>query len=141
MIVTVHRPTCTCTCSYSEPAPRILLDHERLDAYRISDQLDVEVISIARHVPRGHAGLADQAQRASSSANLNLVEAMGRTGADRARILRIARGEALEVDAALTRLERRGACDATSRVRARDLTVRLVQMLVRLIAVAEGGGG
>ncbi|MCI0341599.1 MAG: four helix bundle protein [Planctomycetales bacterium] len=137
MIVSVHRPTCTCSCSH--PDPGVLLDHERLDAYRVSDQLDVEVVAIARRVPRGHAGLADQAQRASASANLNLVEAMGRTGADRARVLRIARGEAFEVDAALTRLQRRGACDAASRARARELNVRLVQMLVGLIVVAEGG--
>ncbi|MCI0339844.1 MAG: four helix bundle protein [Planctomycetales bacterium] len=140
MSVTVHRPACSCACSYSDPDSEILLDHERLDAYRVSDQLDVEVVAIGRRVPRGHAWLADQAMRASASASLNLVEAMGRRGADRAHFLRISKGSALEVDAALQRLLRRGACDAASRARARALTVRLVQMLVKLNSVAEGSG-
>ncbi len=144
MSVTVHCPTCKCTCSSSylstDPASGILLDHERLDAYRVADQLDIEVVAIARRAPRGHGWLADQAQRASASARLNLVEAMGRRSADRAHFLRISKGSSLEVDAALTRLLRRGACDVPSRERARVLTVRLVQMLVRLIAVAEGAG-
>ncbi len=142
MNVTVHCPTCTCTCtssySCSNPPSEVLLDHERLDAYRVADALDVEVVALARRAPRGHAWLADQAQRASASAGLNLVEAMGRRGADRAHFLRISKGSGLEVDAALTRLLRRGACDLASRAKARELTVRLVQMLVKLIAAAEG---
>ena len=85
MIVTVHRPTCTCSSSprpelaegSSSSDPEVLLDHERLDAYRVADQLDVEVVAIARGAPRGHGWLADQAQRASASAGLNLVEAAG----------------------------------------------------------------
>ncbi len=144
MNVIVHRPSCACTCSSSyscsNPASEVLLDHERLDAYRVADRLDVEVVAVARRAPRGHAWLADQAQRASGSICLNLVEAMGRRGADRAHFLRIAKGSALEVDAAVHRLLRRGACDAASRDRVRGLTVRVVQMLAKLIAVAEGGG-
>ncbi len=115
-------------------APR--LDHERLDVYTASVALDDVVVRIARAAPRGHGWLADQAQRASGSTVLNLAEALGRQGADRARTLRIARGSALEVDAALTLLSHRGACAPQARAQARALTVRVVAMLTRLQAVA-----
>ena len=110
----------------------VKLDHEKLDAYRMATELDRAVTGMARRVPRGHHWLADQALRASGSVVLNLAEAMGREGADRARALRIARGSALEVDAALTLLRHRGACAETARSEARGLNVRVVAMLTRL---------
>jgi len=114
------------------------LDHERLDAYRVAVALDALVVRVARTAPRGHGWLCDQAQRASGSCVLNLAESTGREGADRARCLRISRGEALEVDAALTLLEHRGACPPSVRAEARALSVRLVAMLTRLIQRAAG---
>jgi four helix bundle protein len=120
------------------PTSPPLLDHERLDAYRVAVALDEAVVGLTRRAPRGHSWLCDQAQRACGSAVLNLAEAVGREGADRARMLRIARGSALELDAALTLLAHRGACAATTRGEARALTVRLVAMLVRLGARAGG---
>ncbi len=116
----------------------VQLDHERLDAYRVATKLDGRVVAIARRAPRGHAWLGDQAQRASASVVLNLAEAMGREGADRARALRIARGSALEVDAALTLLAHRGACGAAARAEARSLNLRVVAMLTRLRERAAG---
>jgi len=86
------------------------LDHERLDAYTAAVELDALVVALTRSAPRGHAWLGDQAQRASASVVLNLAEALGREGADRARMLRISKGSALELDAALTLLAQRGAC-------------------------------
>lgn len=112
------------------------LDHERLDAYAAAVALDGLVVAIARSAPRGHAWLGDQAQRASASVVLNLAEAIGREGADRARMLRIAKGSALELDAALTLLAQRGACRVAARVEARGLTVRVVAMLSGLRARA-----
>ncbi len=114
------------------------LDHERLDAYRVAVALDALVVRVARAAPRGHGWLADQAQRASGSAVLNLAEAVGREGADRARCLRISRGSALELDAALTLLEQRGACPSAVRAQARELSERLVAMLTRLVQLAAG---
>jgi four helix bundle protein len=114
------------------------LDHERLDAYRVAVALDALVVHVARAAPRGHGWLADQAQRASGSAVLNLAEAVGREGADRARCLRISRGSALELDAALTLLEQRGACASAARVESRALCERLVAMLTRLVQRAAG---
>ena len=108
------------------------LDHERLDVYTATVALDAIVVAITRSAPRGHAWLGDQAQRASASVVLNLAEALGREGADRARMLRIAKGSALELDAALTLLAQRGACRSAARVEARTLTVRVVAMLTAL---------
>ena len=116
----------------------VRLDHERLDAYNVAIELDGRVVAIARRAPRGHAWLGDQAQRASASVVLNLAEAMGREGADRARTLKIARGSALEVDAALSLLLQRGACDNASRNAARALNVRVVAMLTKLRELAAG---
>ena len=73
---------------------------------------------------------------AIASTVLNLAEALGREGADRARALRIARGSALELDAALTLLAHRGACAPAARAQARAWTVRVVAMLTRLRARA-----
>jgi len=108
------------------------LDHERLDVYAAAVALDGAVVSLVRVAPRGHAWLGDQAQRASASVVLNLAEALGREGADRARMLRISKGSALELDAALTLLRHRGACNPAAREQSRDLTVRVVAMLTNL---------
>ena len=108
------------------------LDHERLDAYAATVALDGAVVAIARSAGRGHGWLCDQATRASASVVLNLAEAIGREGLDRARALRIARGSALELDAALTLLLHRGACRSEQRTTAKALTVRVVAMLTAL---------
>ena len=108
------------------------LQHERLDTYRLAVELDGAVVAIAHKAGRGHAWIADQAMRASASVVLNLAEALGREGADRARALRIARGSALELDAALTLMLHRGACREGERRVAKVLTVRVVALLTAL---------
>ena len=108
------------------------LSHERLDAYGVAVELDAAVVAITQRAGRGHAWIADQAMRASASVVLNLAEALGREGADRARALRIARGSALELDAALTLMLHRGACREAARAAAKGLTLRVVAMLTAL---------
>jgi len=108
------------------------LQHERLDAFTVAVELDGAVVAIAHRSGRGHAWIADQAMRASASVVLNLAEALGREGADRARALRIARGSALELDAALTLMLHRGACRMEERRSAKGLTVRVVALLTAL---------
>ena len=108
------------------------LQHERLDAFAVAVELDGAVVAIAHRSGRGHAWIADQAMRASASVVLNLAEALGREGADRARALRIARGSALELDAALTLMLHRGACREAEWKTAKALTVRMVALLTAL---------
>ncbi len=114
----------------------VRLDHERLDLYAVVVELDEIISGLARRGPRGHAWLWDQAQRAPASAVLNIAEAAGARASDRARCLRIARGSMLETDAALTLLADRGACPDDTRRHARNLTVRTVSMVTRLITTA-----
>jgi four helix bundle protein len=114
-----------------------VLDHERLDACRVAVELDRLVVQICQRIGRGFSWRCDQLQRASSSVALNLAEAVGRQGADRAQRFRIARGSALEVDAALTLLGHRRGCPGELRGQARELTVRLVRMLTRLVDSAR----
>ena len=108
------------------------LQHERLDAFTVAVGLDGAVLGIAHKAGRGHAWIADQAMRAGASVVLNLAEALGREGADRAWALRIARGSALELDAALTLMLHRGACREAERSAAKALTVCVVALLTAL---------
>ena len=112
--------------------PLTTLHHERLDSFTVAVELDGAVVAIARKSGRGHAWITDQAMRASASVVLNLAEALGREGLDRARALRIARGSALELNAALTLMLHRGACREAERQAAKGLTVRVVALLTAL---------
>jgi four helix bundle protein len=112
------------------------LDHERLDVYRVALAIDARVAGLRRRTVRGHGWLHDQAERASGSMVLNLTEALGRRDADRAQRLRIARGSALETDAAVQLLMHRGVVGPEVRAQVRALVVREVSMLTRLEAKA-----
>jgi four helix bundle protein len=113
-----------------------LLDHERLDAYRVAVELDALVARLARQCGRGHGWLVEQTQEASGSAVLNLAEAVGREGADRARCLRIARGSGLEADGGVTLMLNRRLCTPADRRQARQLVLRLTAMLTKMIRSA-----
>ena len=49
------------------------LQHERLDAFAVAVELDGAVVAIAHRSGRGHAWIADQAMRASTSVVLSLI--------------------------------------------------------------------
>ena len=73
--------------------------------FRIIDEtqrLIGELAGIVRLIERHDADLGCQIRRAATSIALNLAEGSARTGKDRLRMYRIARGSALEVLAALT---------------------------------------
>ena len=105
------------------------LDHERLHAYQVALELDAVVVEVARRSGRGNAWLRDQALRASGGVVLQIAEAVGREGADRAQRIRIARGSLLESDATLTLFANRGLCAPEARAQAYALTTRLAPML------------
>jgi four helix bundle protein len=111
----------------------VLLAHERLDAYRLCLELDELVVRVCAAAPKGHGWLVDQVQRASGSTALNLVEANGRTGADRVHLLKIAKGSVLETDSALDLFVHRHLISSEHRVRAHCLAVRITQMLCGLM--------
>ncbi len=109
---------------------------ERLDCYRLALELSRLAPSL---VPRGHAALRDQLERASSSALLNLAEGYARwQKREKAHLYDIARGSALESAAAIDLLRVRGLADAAVCSRARELASRVALMLGGLMRSAEG---
>jgi four helix bundle protein len=74
------------------------LPHHRLVAYTVA----LELLALVRDAEIKDPKLRDQALRAAKSICLNIAEAVGRRSpADKARVFGIARGELLEVAAAL----------------------------------------
>jgi four helix bundle protein len=112
-------------------APVVALDPDRLDAYRVAREFDAFA---ARLLPRrGHAGLGDQLERASSSICLNIAEGCGRFARpEKAHFYLIARGSAMECAAILDVSLPRGLVTAAAHRHGRGLLTRIVQMLTRL---------
>ena len=106
-----------------------ILDLERLDVFRVALELDELVVGVC---VAGPGWLRVQAQRASGSVALNIAEALGRAGDDRRQRLRIARGSALEVGAALSLLGHRRIGTREQREAGAVLVARVVAMLVKM---------
>lgn len=109
------------------------LDHERLDVYQLALEFHSIVMNL---VPRrGVRHLRDQFERASLGVVLCIAEGAGRTGVkDKRRFYAMARGSATECAAVLDVLRVRAIASAEDCRTARDMVVRLVQMLSRLCA-------
>ena len=105
------------------------LPHHRLHAYHVA----LELLGLVREAQVLDFKLRDQALRAAKSVCLNVAEAAGRTSAaDRARVFGIARGEALEVAAALEIASVAGDVDAGVTLRAAPVVDRLYALLTGL---------
>jgi four helix bundle protein len=108
---------------------------ESFDCYRLA----LELATIAAElVPRGHAALKDQIERATTSTVLNISEGWGYWQArQKAHFYTIARGSVLESGAAIDLLRARGLANAADCDRARVLCTRIGQMLGGLIRSVE----
>jgi len=122
---------------------RFQFAHERLEAYtKGRDFLALAHAMVARF-PRGAAALADQLERAATSALLNTAEGAGRrTGREKARFFDIARGSAAECAAIFDVIEIRGLAPAAQIATARGLLYSLVRLLAGLArsALARAAG-
>lgn len=106
------------------------LVHHRLVAYRVA----VELLLAVRQAGIRDPHLRDQAYRAAKSACLNTAEGAGRvTRADKARAFAIARGEAVEVAAAIEIAELAGDANVGAAERCLPLAERLVALLTGLM--------
>ena len=115
-----------------EPLPDAWLEHDRLDAYRVSLEFQELAARLCR--AKGLGALRDQLDRASVSICLNLAEGAGRTSpAEKSHFFSIARGSATECGAALDLLLARGLISPADHRRARSLLIRIVSMLVGLM--------
>jgi four helix bundle protein len=114
---------------------------ESFDCYRLAVQFAALAAAL---VPRGHAALKDQIERASTSVVLNLSEGWGYWQArQKAQFYTISRGSLLESGAAIDLLRARGLADEAECRRAQELCTRVGQMLTGLIRAMErrSGGG
>ncbi len=111
----------------------IMLDHEKLDVYRVSIEFMAIAINIADNIPRGYSSLADQLKRAAWSVPLNIAEGCGKSGMnDKKRFYAIARGSAMECAAIIDVCQVLGIESANSFKSGKALLTRIVSMLTKL---------
>lgn len=108
-----------------------LLEHERLDVYRLAVELHRSALAI---VPRrGARVLRSQVERAALGVVLNIAEGAGRRSRpDKQRFYEIARGSATEVAAILDIALACSLASPNAYAHARLLAVRVVQILTKL---------
>ena len=106
-------------------------DYEHLDVYRLGRDLNRELADIISELPRGSAEAADNLRRAGASITRNLAEANGKwTDADKARVLHIVRGSAMEVGASLDELVDYRYVPSAHIGRAKSYAARIVSMVM-----------
>lgn len=112
-----------------------MLAHEKLDVYRCAIEFLAAAGRMVDAMPSGTAVLRDQIERASLSIVANIAEGAGvRTAKERDRHLGIARGSAMECGALLDACRLRGHCSAEQLQSGKQLLVRVVSMLTRMLA-------
>ena len=115
-------------------------DHEKLEAYRVAIEF-VAWVQESLDGPLAGCGLSvvKQLDRASTSIALNIAEGNGKRSAkDRCRYLDTSRGSALECAAFLDVAVARRAIANSLTEHGKQLLVRIVQMLSKMIARLEG---
>jgi len=120
-----------------------MLDHERLDVYRLTLKLLATMLPALESLPIGHSKLVDQLRRAGTSIPLNIAEGTGKpAGPDRRRYYAIARGAAMECSAVLDVFRLLGLLPDDVVAPCKAHLVRIVAMLSRMaMATAHGPCG
>jgi four helix bundle protein len=109
-------------------------DHERLDVYVAAIDFVALADQIVEHLPRGRAYLADQMQRAATSIPLNIAEGAGEFSAsEKARFYRMAKRSATESAAIVHVCQRLGLVEDARYKAGRELLLRIVAMLVKMV--------
>jgi four helix bundle protein len=109
-------------------------EHERLDVYKAAIKFVAVVDELVELLPKGRGHLADQLERAATSILLNIAEGAGEfAGNEKARIYRIARRSATECAAILDICRARKLVPEARLDVGRDLLVRTVAMLTKMI--------
>ena len=109
-------------------------EHERLDVYKAAIAFLALVDEILERLPKGRGHLADQLERAATSILLNIAEGAGEFATnEKARFYRMARRSATECAAVLDLCRTRKLVPEDRLDVGRDLLVRIVAMLTRMI--------
>ena len=116
----------------------MILEHERLDVYRLALDFLVFANQVIETLPRGRSHLCDQLTRASISIVLNLAEGAGKhSKADKRRYYLSARGSATESAALLDVFSRLQLLDESGHRTGKEMLVRVVSMLFKLAQSLE----
>jgi four helix bundle protein len=111
----------------------LVLDHERLEVYRVARELSREICRVRKKMSGGRADLIDQILRATASIPFNIAEGNGEvTRGRRAYFFRIARSSATELSAALDHTVDMEMLADADVIAAKTLIVRVVSMLIKL---------
>ncbi len=119
-----------------------MFDHERLEVYRVALDFLAAADEFTVGLPPGRAYLGDQLHRASTSIVLNIAEGAGEfSKKDKARFYRMALRSGTEC-AALVEVYRRLRLGQEKQLLAgREMLLRIVAMLTRLVRTVQGTGG
>jgi four helix bundle protein len=119
-----------------------MFDHERLEVYQVALDFLALADEFTVGLPPGRAYLGDQLHRASTSIVLNIAEGAGEfSKKDKARFYRMALRSGTEC-AALVEVYRRLRLSQEKQLLAgRELLLRIVAMLTRLVRAVQGAGG
>lgn len=113
-------------------------DFEDLDVFQAAVELVVVVDVVAEGLPEGRGYMRNQLRRAANSIPLNIAEGAGEfSPKEKARFYRIAKRSATETAAQLIVAKRLGAAQGDELQQARQLLLRLVSMLVRMVRSCE----
>jgi len=116
-------------------------DHENLDVYKVAIEFVTTSNQVIKTLPKGKHYLVDQLQRASASIVLNIAEGAGEYAhKEKARFYRIAKRSATECAAILDICHKLNMISDGFFNDGRELLVRIVSMLVRMVKVVEKGG-
>ena len=108
--------------------------HERLDVYCRAVDFLVTADKVAAGLQRGRGYLADQLRRSATSIVLNIAEGAGEFNRrEKTRFYRIAKRSTTESAAILDVCIRLGLTDTKDVQEGRDLLLRIVAMLTRLV--------
>jgi len=114
------------------------LDHERLDVYQVSLDFAAWSYELAKRLKSLDRHSRDQLLRASQSITLNIAEGCGKLpSAERRRFLQIAGGSARECGAVLDILVRCRVITEADGKQGKELLVRIVAMVTRMMGVAD----
>ena len=115
-----------------------LLDHERLDVYRLARELARTGNAVFRQVPPGRSDLIDQFRRAALSVALNIAEGAGEFAPkEKSRFYRMAKRSATECAATLDHLVDLDMLNTAETRSTKTLLHRIVSALVKLILSTE----
>jgi four helix bundle protein len=110
-----------------------MMDHEKLDVYKVAIELMAIAIKISDKMPRGYCSLADQLKRAAWSIPLNIAEGCGKNSdRDKRRFYSIARGSAMECGAIFDVCQLLAFEDENATKQGKLLLTRIVAMLTKL---------